>query len=33
MSGYHRPAARLRHIADKKSRPAIEGARVDGKAF
>jgi hypothetical protein len=33
MSGNHRSAARLRHVADEKSRPAIKHARVIGKAF
>jgi hypothetical protein len=33
MAGDHRSAARLRHIADKKSRPAIKSARVVGKSL
>ena len=28
MAGQHRPAARLRHVADKQPRPAVERARV-----
>jgi hypothetical protein len=33
MAGDHRSAARLRHIADEKSRPAIKIARIGGKAL
>jgi len=33
MAGDHRSAARLRHIAYEKSRPAIKIARVGSKAL
>jgi hypothetical protein len=33
MTSEHRSTARLRHIANKQSRPAIKGTRVGGKAF
>src|SRR4029078_11211834 len=33
MTGDHRSAARLRHIADEKSRPAIKIARVGSKVL
>ena len=33
MAGQHRPAAGLRHVADKQPRPAVERARVAGEAL